>query len=307
MHSSAVLRGFAVLSGVLCLQSLRWLGTGLSTTPRAESESCAAWTEKWTNDTNHVCVLVRTWHPQFPFLPAFLAAFTGPVPARVMFLSTDQRSDVHQLEAIVEKASEELFGCPSAAQVLPVGARDVQKVRRRHGIPDSEADYAYGYTDAALGYLFGEDNSKNSEGCGWLLVTNGDNLYATGFLEQVVPLLAENELIAWDFVSHYYDPDKLVDGNPQIKGSGKYFVRQSVFRRTEIDLGAMLVNVHFFRRQKRNGKPLRFLSNTIARAPALDANGTLTKFHLSDGLMAEELANRTEKWSLFRRVLLIHQ
>lgn len=301
MQPTAVLKGFAALSAVLCLRTLTWLNG-------PESGNCPAWHAQWTNSTDNVCVVVRTWHAQFAFLPAFLAAFAGSVPAKVLFLPTDPRSDVGVLERIVKRAAGESFGCHDAADVIRVAPGIVEGIRRSLGIPHSEPDFAYGYTDSALDYLFGEDNSKNLKGCNWLLVTNGDDLYSTAFLDQLQPLFQANELIAWDFVSHYYDRDK-VESDPRVKGSGKFFARRTEMKRKEIDLGAMLVNVPFFLRQKREGKPLRFLSNAVERT-LREENATRTnrvKFHLSDGMMAEELVERTDKWSLMRRVLLIHQ
>ena len=100
----------------------------------------------------------------------------------------------------------------------------------------STANQFYGYddTDELVSYMLSLQECRQ----GWLLLTNGDNLYNSAWMSTIAPLVRDKtlNLVAWDFITHHsrsvlQDPKQL---------STEQQVRVA-FRRGFVDLGSMMV------------------------------------------------------------------
>lgn len=331
---------FAILVAVLLLFRNIWTSTSAKGRdfPILRPTGCAEW-DDIAKQTNQICVLGRTFQGQYPVIPTFLASLShGSVPLKLLLLITDHLSPREELEHTVRDLSA-LLGCPEFATVLPgVTQKDADAQRARHltqalleRCPDGCMDWGYAFTDAALDNLFGPNNSANRYGCRWLLVTNTDNLYATGFTSSLAPYMygggpeGPADLLGWDFSSRYNSGDwtqALLRNSARpddVVGIGPHYPMLSAFYERAIDLGAMLVRVEFFLGQRdAEGKPLRFLPNAIHHHHRGVFNTTKRgqlALKLSDGLMARELASRTTVGGpgqrrgrvILRQMLMLHQ
>ncbi|KAI9033225.1 hypothetical protein DFJ74DRAFT_651292 [Hyaloraphidium curvatum] len=304
---------------------------------------------------NHVCILARAYHAQVPFLQTFLPALShGSIPIKVFFVITDSRTDVPAFKVAVQSVADGVLGCPNLATVLPVTEADAAAKRAQRKLAwgkgkdnatceESCLDYGYGATDAAMDALFGELNDRNPHGCGWLAVTNADNLYRTAFLEQLLPWLdggirGPADLVGFDFVSRYDHPHWARQlslhwsQGQDVAGVGPSHVIFSAFAPSGIDLGAALVRVPFLLRQGQkpgrlpsaNNPPLRYLSNFQRRWDERFGREDLRKLNMADGHFLHELAQRSRKGfggvdpaaaanpkrrkvALVRRTLMFHQ
>lgn len=99
--------------------------------------------------------------------------------------------------------------------------------------------YGYDYTDLLLEYLHKKSQSMSYD---WILVTNGDNMYNSHWLETIAPLLSspQLQLVAWDFISHHPRPvDKNLSDNSLILAENQR-IRIKLVRRY-VDLGSFFV------------------------------------------------------------------
>lgn len=271
-------------------------------------------------NSNKICVLVRTYHSQYRLIPGFLATMAhGSIPMKMLYLITDNVSPVQELDAVVDRIAGDVLQCPLFATVLK-GVTEKQAKRYKElylSDPDLVKncllgcnDFAYGYTDSALDLIFGKNNEKNIYDCDWLMITNGDNVYATGFTDRLIPYLyggtdGPADMLGWDFVSRYDNGDwtkeflRNATFTDEVVAIGPSRPLLAEFRETHIDLGAMVLRVEFFLRQRdARGQPLRFISNAVDQFKNGVLNWTVDKMldlRMTDGLMARELAARTVK------------
>ncbi|KAI9033092.1 hypothetical protein DFJ74DRAFT_753794 [Hyaloraphidium curvatum] len=310
----------------------------------AAAPACRSWS--YPSSTNTVCAVVRSFHRHLSFLPTFMSALShGSVPFKLFFVVTDPATDRAEFGDAVGAYAGGVLGCPDFAQVLTISEEEALAVVGRELDPllprlkclnGTCWDRAYAFTDAALDALLGAANDRNPHGCRWLLVTNGDNLYATAFADQLRNWMdgggpGAADLIGFDFVSRYWNPN-WTEWLPDVVGIGPSHPKMARFEITGIDLGAALVSVPYLLRQGlgRSGPPgvgnppLRMLSNHAARI--LAGTGDLEpelKATRADGHWMEELAGRLgeeqkaarksgvrggrKRKVIVRRILMFHQ
>ncbi|KAI9030257.1 hypothetical protein DFJ74DRAFT_656016 [Hyaloraphidium curvatum] len=314
---------------------------------------CASWPE---HDPNTICVVARTYVGHAPFLSTFVSALAhGRVPVRVLAVDTEPgRLDnatgrPWDLAGLLRTINANL-GCPRLATQLKLRPEDLERHRIEAVAPGVKEHFEewcqdgghqsssharshahcvdrltgrdYTLTDAALDAVLGPNNTDDPFACGYVLVTNGDNLYATAFGEHLLPWMeggAEGpaDLIAWDFVSRYdalkMPPEK------DVVGVGPNHAVASYFYQGAIDLAAGMFRAAWFREQRLpDGSPVRTVRNAVFgggcdRACLTGTLGLLT----ADGLLFHQLAKRLpsthpgtqgrRRKVLVRRILVFHQ
>ena len=125
----------------------------------------------------------------------------------------------------------------------------------------STANQFFGYddTDELVAYMLSLSECRQ----GWVMLTNGDNLYNGAWLSTVAPLIRDKKLsmVAWDFITHHsrsalQEPKQL---------STEQLVRVA-FRRGFVDLGSMMVRASAIERSNARFLPLSvFTTDLFAR------------------------------------------
>ncbi|KAJ3373489.1 hypothetical protein HDU91_006890 [Kappamyces sp. JEL0680] len=229
-----------------------------------------------------VCVVARTFAKQYHMIPTFVLSLSqNSLKPSVYLVITDAESSVPEAEAIVQKTND--FVGRRLASVLPITASDAQ----RYFDLESGQEYGYAYTDAAIDLLLA---NKARYPCDYFLFTNGDNLYASGFIDDYLDrdMKQDLDIIAFDFISHHKWSDARQEGYHVTDGT-----RVSInadFRTMHVDLGAFVIKAEFLA-----GHHLRFV-----RAGQTD-------FFTADGSFIEQAAALTDRKRVHHQVLMIHQ
>lgn len=234
-----------------------------------------------------LCVIVRTFQGQYDYLTITLLSlsYNPKSNIRMYLLLTDESSSAKDATSIAQNANN-LIG-QDIVSVLPITSQDAYDLKN-----DTENDYGYSYTDAALNYLMEKDTTEQ---CQYFLITNGDNLYTKSFVDDYI-LKDMNEgydIIGYDFISRYkWNPAK-VDNFYHDDGSKVHI--SSKFAVYKIDLGAFIIKQEFLSQYDE----LRFVKQKQARSNS--------RYAESDGFFIEYANSKTEKKIIHRQILFIHQ
>lgn len=154
-----------------------------------------------------------------------------------------------------------------------------------------KSDYGYSYTDAAIFYLL---NHSRTYLCDYFVFTNGDNLYAGGFVDFIADdMKNEFDIIGFNFISHYVRYKPMNRGSEDLD-DGTMHVVDSEFEYANIDLGAFVIRAELLDLHKN----LRFVA--ISRISKWDVKG-------ADGYLIAKSSNLAKTSRMHRQVLLIHQ
>ena len=187
-----------------------------------------------------ICILARTYPTHYPFLPTFLSLLTfNTHPPRVFLVHTaNDTGGVDPLRAIADDANRRHH--LGLASVLDV---TWDSARRRYPDMDRVESFGYVHTDLAMELLADEHAAE----CRYVVITNGDNIYASHFVDRVELLTAQGyELIGWSFVSHHEKPALSEVGAGTWEDLTYKWVRAE-FLPSEIDLGASLFKLSLWR------------------------------------------------------------
>ena len=235
-----------------------------------------------------VCVLVRTYAKQFRNLPTLILNFAQDrVHTKVFITITDEDSPwepVLKMTALLN----EMVG-REVAIVLPVKSDRAKKIWVQ---PNNGLDYGYTYTDAAIDMMVANDVP-----CDYALVTNGDNLYSSNFLERyTLPhMLEEVDLIAFDYIEH--GPLAwTVESGDQIVDDGTLKPVNFRWAISMCDLGALLIKWSWFR-----DEGLRFVKDAVSLE---DGSKDL---YSADGQMIKLIESLNASKVLIRQTLFLHQ
>ncbi|KAI5475257.1 hypothetical protein MNV49_001704 [Pseudohyphozyma bogoriensis] len=185
-----------------------------------------------------LCVIARTYAAQLSYLPITLLSLVnaGFPNLQIFLVNTDVALETYKMQEAAELVNW-LTGRPGLAEFMdwPV---------------ETEGDYGYALSDRALLHLY--DNPQY--GCEYVMLSNGDNLYAATLGERLQPAFEKNaELIGWDFISHYqwFDYQRMYDGKKgYVDTSGTMIHKPVSFQRGGIDLGAAMFKMDMLKRNK---------------------------------------------------------
>ena len=234
-----------------------------------------------------LCVIVRTFQGQYDYLTITLLSlsYNPKSNIRMYLLLTDETSSVKDAQSIALNANN-LIG-QDMVSVLPITFQDAHVLKN-----DTENDYGYSYTDAALNYLMKKDTTEQ---CQYFLITNGDNLYTKSFVDDYISkdMNESYDIIGYDFISHHKRISSQVDR--YIYNDGSRVHVDADFVRSRLDLGAFIIKKEFLRQYDE----LRFLKQKLASRNSI--------YHDADGYFIEYANSKTEKKIIHRQILFMHQ
>ncbi|KAA0158140.1 hypothetical protein FNF28_06380 [Cafeteria roenbergensis] len=141
--------------------------------------------------------------------------------------------------------------------------------------------FGYDATDAMLSRILKETRDQRDAG-GWLLVTNGDNLYSSFFFEAVKQHMdGPADLIATRFLTRYAMPTEF--------GKVPNVPLTPAPRMNQIDLGCYVTRISRIRELGVN-----FVNNTA-------------NIRGADGLFTEKLKLNEDEFVMIPRILFFHQ
>jgi hypothetical protein len=162
----------------------------------------------------HVCVIVRTYIKQTPYLRTLIHSLLANDYMNMTISVVDTEAQYQAHDSICDVV-DSVKDC--RVTIPPYSGR-------REAFPT----YGYHQTDEELDRLLAEDHSP----CEYFLFTNGDNAYSRHFLHEVRPLLvAKRDLVGVHFISGHYWP----------KRGGKNLLIETQWEHMKVDLGAVLV------------------------------------------------------------------
>ena len=236
-----------------------------------------------------LCVIARTFSQNYDHIATFLMSLSQNYVARpfVYMLRTDDTSSFSDLKVIIDKVND--FLGYEIARVLPDLSKEARKISKMY-----LRDYGYSFTDAAIDFII-----ENSTDCDYMMFTNGDNIYVSGFIDNYVYYdMVENvDVIAFDFVSHYgigLPKNQIMsDRNQEIYDDGSHKHVEADFFYGKIDVGAFIIKMTMLAKES-----LRFVSIAQSSRWAIKGAGSY---------LVEYAAKIAESLRIHRQVLLIHQ
>jgi len=104
--------------------------------------------------------------------------------------------------------------------------------------------YGYDSTDDLVEYMLEQPECLN----GWLLFTNGDNIYNSAWFDTISSHASNPavEMIAWDFVTHHLRPN----GRPPHMQQLREQTITVATKRGFIDLGSMMLRAKVYQRKR---------------------------------------------------------
>ena len=303
---------------ILCFTFLSLLPLPLLSTPKSSSKVPLVYpsshifqtqpmnrTATWTalqalypkaDSSLQVCVLVRTYAKQYSNLPALILNFAeDQVRTKVFITITDEDSPwepVLKMTALIN----EMVG-REVAIVLPIKRGQAEKVWVQ---PNNGLDYGYTYTDAAIDMMV-----ANGVPCDFILVTNGDNVYASNFLHQhlLSHMESDFDMIGFSYVEYGVHASlfetvfsRIFDRGQNIDDDGTFKTFPFYWETGNCDLGAVLIKWHWFRTAG-----LRFVKYSRLN------DDTSKDLYSADGQMIELISRKGAKKVIVRKVLFIHQ
>jgi len=257
-------------------------------------------------DAPELCFIMRVIPSHVPNLPGLiftLASTSESVHTRFILVRTyaTESSSDDGLDAAVSFLNSALNPLHSAGGEPRVSVAPIDATYTSEHFP-AVRDYGYVLTDLVLEGLLAR-RAKEKSFCSAVVVTNGDNLYTSGF----VPAVAEamrggSELVGFHFVSRYNFTAEIRDSNwragygPLRLGSDVEY--QPNFKPYAIDLGAMAFTADLL---QRSGS--LFVLDRLRKDPS----GQFVDFITADGRFAKALAADAVEPTIIPRVLYIHQ
>lgn len=232
-----------------------------------------------------LCVVTRIYGGQIEYFPVFAFALyqSGFDNIRLYLVNTDNRTDMQLLHTKINYINQLVF-------------RKDYIVLLDLGLLLVAGDFGYGMTDRALAHLY-EQHTRYSTLCEYIMITNGDNLYARSLGAKILPhMKTKNDIIAWSFVSHHYwgSLQEVVDNTksmvPKVVDDGTSKCITVKLQTAAIDLGAAVYRFEFLNKYK-----LLFRES-----------GHSYKF-TTDGNFVEKAARLTNASVILKQVLLHHQ
>ncbi|CAF3480343.1 unnamed protein product [Rotaria socialis] len=236
------------------------------------------------SEPNALCVLVRIYGPQVPYLTAFALGFLHNSfdYLRMYVINTHPSTDNQLLSRTID-----------AINRIALRANYITLLNLGKPLDN---DYGYTLTDHALTYLYNQYERYPSM-CQYIIITNGDNLYSRHLGSKILPLMkAKKDIIAWDFVTRYPQPYliELMNGgkpfNYEVSDDGTAKHMEVSLETGFVDLGAVAYRLSFLSHYR-----LNFSYSNRAYIPE------------SDGLFVEMASRLTNNTVLVRQILYIHQ
>lgn len=266
-------------------------------------------------DAPELCFVVRVMPSHLPNLPALVfsaAGSSGALRVRFIFVRTyapppGGGDGLDAAVAFLNAALQPLraSGGEPPASVAPIDGSFTEA--HFPGLRDASyaGDAGYVVTDVVLESVLARRAAAAGGGgfCDALVVTNGDNLYTSGFVPAVAAALREgSELVGVHFVSRYNYTAKVRDGNWR-SGHGPLRLGADVeysprFVPYGIDLGAVAFTADLLKR----GGTLFALDRLRA-----DPSGRGVDFISADGRFFEALQAEAAAPTIIPRVLYVHQ
>lgn len=261
-------------------------------------------------NATELCFIVRTMPSHARSLPALVfsiaASAEGVARARIILVRSLPRSDADGLDALAESLNALLPGAP-----VSIAAADGAHTRKHY--PDLlgktyAGDYGFVVTDLALEEVLAQRAAAapgDAKPCELLVVTNGDNLYAQGFVPAVVHALTNGgaHVAAVNFVSRYeFSTDAVAYSRsrgvgPQRPGPDVEFL--SFFEIGLVDLGAAA-----FRADTIEDFGLRFITDRLVNNPRADG---IDLVRLDGSFFERLVALPGVRPTLIDRTLFVHQ
>ncbi|CAF4525493.1 unnamed protein product [Rotaria magnacalcarata] len=231
-----------------------------------------------------LCVLVRIYGPQVPYLTAFALGFLHNSfdYVQIYVINTHRSTDNQLLSRTIDVINR-------------IALRANYITLLNLGKP-LDNDYGYTLTDHALNYLYNQ-YERSPLVCQYIIITNGDNLYSRHLGSKILPLMkAKKDIIAWDFVTRYPQPyliERMNGGKPfnyEVSDDGTAKHTEVSLETGRVDLGAVAYRLSFL-----NHYRLNFSYSNRQYIPE------------SDGLFIEKASRLTNTTVLVRQILYIHQ
>lgn len=163
------------------------------------------------------------------------------------------------------------------------------------------------FVDPSGGTGTGEVGSRP---CDYVLVTNGDNLYARALFSHACPLMARRAgLIGWFFSTHYNHPHIYVaQGRTERAGPNTLF--RTKLKKTWVDLGAVMIRADLLRAPGRH-TPARGIASSTAHPSTHTTTPQLFTdcgpWREADGRLIERLVKANTSAHVLDRLLFLHQ
>lgn len=229
--------------------------------------------------------------PSYPQTTGYLSTFlfslaANKVPPQVFVVITDTDRNHTNPQAHINLVNS--FLGLQMAQILPIYAEDAAAINP----DDFSSDFGYAYTDAAINYLISHNLEYN---CKYLLVTNGDNLYRSKFIDDYLQpeMDQETQMIGFNFISHHDRWDHTVTETEKADGRNREVSVQ--FQPGAIDLGAC-----FFKMDLLESDPINLRFVNQAKSKGND-------YFNCDGYLINEYHKRAASAMIIRDVLFFHQ
>lgn len=164
------------------------------------------------------------------------------------------------------------------------------------------AFYGYDSTELLLSYMIGRKSlastprsqikssqGLNHEGCSWVMLTNGDNVYNSAWLDAIALSLLDPtaNLVGWDFVTHHTRDD-----------SSEQVVRVEI-KRGFVDLGSVAIRADRLNQFNSSQAGARFLPQSIL------TQDLMARDFFAIESVHKAIAERSVR--LIHKVLLFHQ
>ncbi|CAF2031657.1 unnamed protein product [Rotaria magnacalcarata] len=230
-----------------------------------------------------LCVLVRVYSRYISYLPVIALALrqAGIPNIHIYVINIDKHVDTDLLSRTIDIINR-ISHRPGYIRLFSIGT-------------PGDNDFGFPQTDLALTYLYNQHEHSPSV-CQYVILTNGDNFYSQDLGNNILPhMVAKKDIIAWDFVSRYKRPDRIVEDQerknfPLIIDAGTAKCLQVALKIGSIDLGAAAYRLAFL---KQHNLQLHY------------PNGAYDE--LSDGYFAETAGNLTNASVILRQTLYVHQ
>ncbi|CAF4633682.1 unnamed protein product [Rotaria socialis] len=231
-----------------------------------------------------LCVIIRVHRGHITYLPVLVLALAhaGFDNIRLYVVNIDRNIDIQLLFRTIDSLNR-LASRAAYVSLLSLG------------LP-GENDFGFIITDRALTFLYNQ-HEQSPFLCQYVILTNGDNLYSQHLGKNLLPhMIAQKDIIAWDFVSRYYRADYInknknrEETSPQVVDTGTAKCLPVALQLGSADLGAVAYRLAFLKQHKLH---IHYPDGTY------DVN--------SDGSFAKTASGLTNTSVILRQTLFIHQ
>ena len=200
-------------------------------------------------DHSTICIAIRTYEKQVRWLDLLVKSllsqhaeskYSKQIALKLFIIDTESTSNSFQNEVrIMTDRHLHLFRAYNSRIYFITDQLTTDLSRRKN------AFYGYDTTDMLISYII---DNNDIHTCDWLMLTNGDNMYNSIWLDTITPIILHNNtnIIAWDFVSHHR------------RGNGTEQVIHVNMIRKYIDLGSMITRMSLYMNNN-----IKFLSESL--------------------------------------------